>query len=51
MLIALAETDQLDDVGMVRPSHDLDFLENVGALGKRRSHDQKLCHGMRGARA
>jgi hypothetical protein len=32
VLVALAKADQLDNVRVVRSSHDLDFLENVGAL-------------------
>lgn len=32
MLVALAKADQLDDVRVVRPSHNLDLFENVGAL-------------------
>jgi hypothetical protein len=32
MLIALAEADQLDDVGVIRSSHDLHLLQDVGTL-------------------
>ena len=32
VLACFGELDKLDDVGMVKLSHDLDFFEDVGAL-------------------
>ena len=36
VLVALAKADQLDDVRVVRSSHNLDLFENVGALNHER---------------
>ena len=34
VLAGFGESDEGDDVGMVKLSHDLNFFENVGALEK-----------------
>jgi hypothetical protein len=32
VLVALEESEELDDAGMIYPPHDLDLFEDVGAL-------------------
>jgi hypothetical protein len=48
MLVAFAKRDELDDIWVIGSSHDLNLLQNVGTLKKRKRAISMMANGATG---